>query len=102
MSEEEWGPWIEHDGKGYPCKLGFVYHIVYADGSEVTACNRGQSAAEEGLFTEKPYDGPTWASSWLWYEPGGLIPVQRYRIRKPSALQELKDLVEDLPEEVDA
>lgn len=73
---EEWGPWIEHDGKGCPCVGAFV-HIVYADGFE----RKGRATG-----------GGSWRSS------SGLILILRYRIRKPRALIELIEMVENLPQ----
>ena len=91
--DECWGPWIEHDGKGEPVPDGTVVQVAYASGNTPVA----QSAA-----------GPWWRGggyrSWKGVR-ANYAPIIRYRIRKPRALIELIEMVENLPaptERVDA
>lgn len=75
---DKWGPWIEHDGKGCPCK-GMWIQAQYND--------------FEGRIVEGFPTGV--ASGWVWnYEPLRFWKVIRYRIRKPRALREM---IETLP-----
>ena len=83
---QEWGPWIEHDGRGCPCRGVFV-HIEFASGFEAIG------VAGSYLKADTPFpDG-----SWNWANLL-LDPILRYRIRRPRALRELIELVETLPE----
>ena len=88
---EEWGSWIEHDGGPRPVPAGTYCHLVYRSGSDFfgpIGCGfNGTGVTPPG----KP---------WGW--PNRVI---RYRIRKPRALIELRDIIADLPaptERVDA
>ena len=73
----EWGPWIEHTPGYWPRGLSGA-HIV-------------QAVLEDGWKLS-----PMHVSEIDWDCPGD--DVIRYRIRKPRALQQLKDMVESLPE----
>lgn len=87
---EEWGPWIEHDGKGLP---------TFIQGWLVQArCERwpGHYVVAEGIA------GSLGGKSWDWRnwlkmsEDGNRIArVIAYRIRRPLALRRLIDLAAD-------
>jgi hypothetical protein len=103
MMEEEWGPWIEHDGKGCPCE-GMMVESVTAGGQaaiHIAGALRVQVHTGQAIR----YSGPTSGDAWDW---ASLAPVAfhlrviRYRIRKPNALRELIDMVERLPVRDDA
>lgn len=88
----EWGPWIEHDGKGCPC-VGQYVHIVRRDGREAFAVAGSQCHAAGVL----PNGGP---SAWLWAEWPGYQSdsvIIRYRIRRPKGMAILEQLLADLP-----
>ena len=99
---DEWGPWIEHDGKGCPC-VGQVAHIIV-----------GPDEGYDPGLDDTPPDGDIleiisnneWVeiakhdTQWTW--TAGIYPVIRYRIRKPRGLTILEGLLENLPEQVDA
>lgn len=94
---EEWGPWIEHDGRGCPVKGRFV-RVVYRDGSQDELV-----AWSKICIPGRPDTDPE-SSAWAWVVP---LPwkIIRYSIRKPRALIELRDMIADLPtpaERVDA
>lgn len=93
---EEWGPWIEHDGKSKPAD-GTVVHVVYATGTEMVRCVGVTKSGIAKTRRQLNYWGPTYASAWLWAEPGRCAPIVRYRIRKPRGLTLLEDLIADLP-----
>jgi len=83
----EWGPWIEHDGKGCPV-VGIYVRAEINNGIQV-----------EGVASPRCADPPPgYASAWIW----STLPadekwarVVRYRIRRPLALRRLIDLAAD-------
>lgn len=78
---EEWGPWIEHDGKGCPC-VGFYI--------QATSEWKEHLFGTEGLVR---FEG----AEWDWSNFPMARKLIRYRIRKPRALRDLITLVETLP-----
>ena len=76
---EEWGPWIEHDGKGCPC-VGMYVHVIGENREEAFGL-----AGSEG------------AGSWDWSKAPRYTRLTHYRIRKPRALQQLRDMIAGLP-----
>lgn len=103
MSDIEWGPWIEHDGKGCPLAKGVLVHLVLEDGDEwIGLVGTSTEPSRHGL--PPIYDEPT-AKDQSWTGNPDFIQVIRYRIRKPRALQTLIEIAADpapLPEGVDA
>jgi len=98
---EEWGLWIEHDGRGCPVPRGTVGAALLQKGVVVAFC------AGFGSTTGGPYSPPEISSgnAWDWSS----VPdeyrgerVIRYRIRKPRGVTILQRLLADLPEQVDA
>ncbi|MFC4734096.1 hypothetical protein [Salipiger abyssi] len=81
---EEWGPWVEHDGGGCPVRIGMVICVVHRDGKE-----------QSGRVTMDIMLSPNWFFAAP--ELMGETDVIRYRIRNPKGLQELQDLIADLP-----
>ena len=92
---EQWGPWIEHDGKHRPHN-GSIVQKEYANGLVLIGMvgARPKTALELGV---PPYLGRTFSCSWVWSGWGLSVPIIRYRIRKPRALIQLIDMVENLP-----
>ena len=100
--QEEWGPWIEHDGQGCPADvIGKTVHAVFeAPDAEtlehpcllvdvvMSCCNswRGAEYGWSGGYIAF-WDGLTGKMRW----------ITRYRIRRPRALSDLVELVETLP-----
>ena len=83
----EWGPWIEHDGKGCPC-VGEWVHVFSDMGMEIEglAGKGGGPCVRAGL---------PWDACWCWHPRAQKII--RYRIRKPRGLTILDHLIADLP-----
>ena len=85
---DEWGPWIEHDGMGCPVRGMWVETITNKPGW-----------TEDGVLTDRKIyftSGPL--RSWDWsYASKGFVMVIRYRVRIPRALQQLREMVENLP-----
>lgn len=95
MVSEEWGPWIEHDGKGCPCE-GMWVRAEYADGEVSEHIAMGYLWPGEGQVV----------NCWDWGECAICDcldwRVIRYRIRKPRGMVILEALLTNLPETVDA
>ena len=78
MTDAEWGPWIEHDGKGCPC-VGQYVHRVY----EKIGRNPDGSLSNENLGIA--LDSESWCGG-----SGKANAIIRYRIRKPRAMKLLQ------------
>lgn len=87
---DDWGPWIEHDGKGCPC-VG-MYVRMRGEGWP------GQFFECEGWVRHGRGESWNW-SFWLSRDFDGVYigRIVAYQIRKPRSLQQLIDLVENLP-----
>lgn len=84
---EEWTDWIEHDASGCPIAVG-MYCAVTCRGRS------GKERTLEGVMSPKGQR----AGSWTVKDHLGLWDqVIRYRIRKPRALLQLIEMVENLP-----
>lgn len=81
MSENdgEWGPWIEHDGKGCPVDAGFVV-LVDTDPYHMIGIGR---------YYEFKISNAN--KDWV----GWTLPI-RYRIRKPRALLDMIERAREL------
>jgi hypothetical protein len=87
MADDEFGPWIEHDGKGCPVPDGTVVRVV-------DFCNaRGVRPPSVGVARNGP--------SWDWRNHPGFTMVLRYQIKKPRGLTILEGLLENLPSPID-
>ena len=92
MTEEEWGPWIEHDGSGCPLRVG-----SYTE--EIGISPTGLPTEGSGFLNRDELP------SWDWTNYGKIIngiaygKVIRYRIRKPKALQQLREIAENVKED---
>lgn len=80
---EEWGPWIEHDGKGCPCAG------QWTEGVNLNGRSREGIASQAG-------------AGWVWLMPHPRESVIRYRIRRPKGMAILDAILRNLPERIDA
>ena len=87
---EEWGPWIEHDGRGCPV-VGMWVHRVY----DMVAVD-----VSDGVLKNEKIGRVKDAGSRSWSWTRGYARVIRYRIRKPRGLAILENLIENLPQPV--
>jgi hypothetical protein len=98
----EWGPWIEHDGKGCPCRGEYVQAIdrgrVTAEFVAGTQLCAGRMFEVAESWTDNMPNAWTWGSM----RRRSQYEIIRYRIRKPRGMTILESLLEDLPEGVDA
>lgn len=90
---EEWGPWVEHDGRIEPVD-GTPVYVERANGDEgffIAGTSRYKCRASVGF-------GKKSTSWWIWESD---IPqygeIIRYRIRKPRGMTILENLIADLP-----
>ena len=93
----EWTEWISHNGKGCPVPVGtWVMTETNFDG--VVVCIAGMTRIGQSGYRAHGAENTEGLSSWVWLEEGpGYFGVIRYRIRKPRALTQLRDMVENLP-----
>ena len=95
MSDDaEFGPWIEHDGKGCPCRGQWVMSENRI-GLQAIHIAEGRAVYYDGTPTE--ITAYTIGSAWEWGAEQRLSDVIRYRLRRPQALRDLITLVETLP-----
>ena len=90
--EDEWGPWIVHDGKGCPC-VGMLVQCV-------SVVNR-LGEIHERTFVAKGLVGGSWFWAVTRTPPNIITHIIRYRIRKPKGMKILEGLLENLPNNVD-
>jgi hypothetical protein len=86
-SSGEWGPWIKHDGRSVPLPDGTVCWVECA----------ARVAGVVTVSAEVPAGGNCWIWDSIILEAYIPLRIVRYRIRRPDALRELIDLVENLP-----
>lgn len=97
MSDDLWGPWIEHDGRGCPVPAGTVVQIQWNDG------DRDVDQITPDLHS--PPSGMTSCWHWASWHPltfREYAYVDRYRPPQPRGLVICERLLADLPERVDA
>ena len=88
--QDEWGPWIEHDGKGCPC-VGQYVNALHDD-------------SDFPLIIVKDFFGIAGGGggrSWDWNNSDRFTRVIRYRIRKPKGLQLLTDILREVERDGD-
>lgn len=99
MENEDWGPWIEHDGNGCPLAIGTV-----VEAEEGLLPNKVHVHTRIGMVTETsktPGNPPDFYNVWHWNEIspedyGQNLLVLRYRIRKPRGMAMLDKVLADL------
>lgn len=102
---EEWGPWIEHDGR--PESVHGVYpgvrvQVVSKSGASLIGVV-AKSANRNDISGDAKWLSWSWRSTWGFpfrrfvTLDGGRDPIIRYRIRKPRGLTILENLIADLP-----
>lgn len=85
----EWGPWIEHDGMGCPVPGDTMVSVEFRIPPRSIEFTRGNPECDR-------------AKVWIWVNDGKRDDIIRYRIRKPRGLIILQELIEKLPEGVEA
>jgi hypothetical protein len=84
--QDEWGPWIEHDGRGCPVPNGTIVQVF-------------EQCAALGLIG--PNVGVSMSgNSWIWQNFPEFTKVICYRVRKPRGMAILEQAIQS--QEVDA
>ena len=93
---DEWGPWIEHDGKKCPVPSGTYVRLIVGIAEDGTSpAGTGEWAAGWRAINDFEAEGVvTDSDGWIWGHPD-CFPVIRYRIRKPRGLTILEAIVAD-------
>jgi hypothetical protein len=86
---EEWGPWIDHDGRGCPVSSVMVQAVRICRARGRLPCKVFYIPSSGG------------GKSWDWQNYPTWTKVIRYRIRKPKGMVILESLIADLPETVE-
>lgn len=80
--EEDWGPWIEHDGGPCTC-VGSVAQAWWENGT----------VDEPSIVEGNP-------EAWVWdYRPDKFFKIVSYRIRKPKGLKLLQEIAANPPKQ---
>lgn len=92
--DEEWGPWIDHDGKS--CPWGQVVKVVvrHSSGHETTGGPAiAGSKGGQSWFWKSLEDTRTWSKG-----SGGSLarPIVRYQIKKPKGLSLLEEILAEV------
>ena len=87
-NQDEWGPWIAHDGKCCPC-VGQYVHVVHFEFQDFFGV-AGLTSGESWLWITPDHYGATFTS-----DGHMAMPVIRYRIRKPRGLTMLEAIARD-------
>ena len=98
-TEPEWGPWIEHDGKGCPVPDGTLVNAVWDDEDEsyfVQGENKWFETKQGGKCNGYGNSG------WIIEETNTPYDAMiiRYRIRKPRAMKLLQSIAENPPKQL--
>jgi hypothetical protein len=95
----EWGPWIEHDGAAPVWKDRAFVRLKVGGAGFVTPLNEPSGWDDPGFFWRWRRVKTGWFRSELRRvcDDPAYAPIIAYRIRRPRALQDLIDLVENLP-----
>ncbi len=86
MLNDQWGPWIKHDGSRVPEPAGTVVFVERAGGRQ-----------HSGIVSGKQKSGWNWEVCISHGRPQDC--VIRYRKRKPLGLVILEELIADFPAE---
>ncbi len=86
--QEEWGPWIDHDGNPAPNLQGLYMRVRTYNGRDEEGCMRATETPPDDMFC-----------AWVWSS----IPrefwghrIIRYRIRKPRAISQLQEMIREM------
>ena len=94
MTQEEWGPWIEHDGRVCPVPVG-TYVMTFSNADGVRISKAGMTEIGAAGYRLHGMENVAGKSKWIWLEDGpGYFGVIRYRIRKPRGLTILQRIAE--------
>lgn len=81
MTQDVWGPWIEHDGRSYPDLIGYQVEV------------KVRRPADFPVVDPKDIERPT-DRAWLWAILPSDYEVVSYRILRPRGFTILQDIAE--------
>ena len=84
-ADNEWGPWVLHDGKGCPLRAGTIAEVVCEDGF-------GFAMTRISVVMGGSY------SSWDWSFYPELKRITRYREKRPKGLKVLEESLIQKPQ----
>lgn len=102
----EWGPWVEHDGRGMPVPVGTLVEVEYWKPCRFV----GPDGKPTGQFGTTRVMVTALSTSWTYGDPsvratwsngagrGKAVPIIRYRVRKPRGLTILENILNEIPE----
>lgn len=92
--QDDWGPWVEHDGQGCPVPRGTLGEAELRNGTVVPF--RALCGSVIG-GPERPASRRA-GSAWIWGSgPYWRLEVVAYRVRRPRGMAILREVVEVLP-----
>ena len=89
--DNEWGPWIEHDGMRRPVKDAFIEIEFRCGDIWVGHLGGADEVRTSGGVVARPETDES--SSWVWGTHAPKWDVIRYRIRKPRGMAVLQEVV---------
>jgi len=110
QDSEEWGPWIEHDGKGCPAECIGKFLLI-----ELRLAAHDEDGGKPGDINYNELfccEGMAGLPEWYTENFGQIVEcnfrgvmyacceIIRYRIRKPRAMKQINALLQDLPQNV--
>ena len=93
----EWGPWIEHDGKGCPVVGKMTLIVVGIDpetGADPLDFSGGWEDYLEVIAPDMAIGISRNGGSWKWMS--GYFPIIRYRVRKPRVSEWLQEVTDNI------
>lgn len=92
----EWGPWIEHDGKGCPCVGMMVHRVFDTEFDRLVGESVSPTKEHISICTDEEID--SWNGN-CDHIIGYIPQVIHYRIRKPRALLDMIERARELDDD---
>ncbi len=90
MSDSEWGPWVDHDGKGCPV-IGRLVQVRLSGYSSVIEIVAGDEARAAGVCVNTSPDSAWEGERWQTRFRHGF--VLKYRVKKPRGMKILEGIL---------
>ena len=98
MENEEWSPWIKHDGGNCPLKVGQVAKFRCRNGLEKVWVYGGKSFKMDGTeYKAAPEQKIVSIWQWRGRPEAYWFDAMEYQIKKPKGLTILENLIASLP-----
>lgn len=100
-SDDDFGPWIDHDGMGCPVPVGTVVMCALVDPflhqEHVVVFTEGQPWRQGTLWSDGSPEEWVWSDPPVCYDNHHEVQIVAYRVQRPRAVRELVALIETLP-----